>query len=248
MHYMKLYGRHPHQFLHRDFQLPERDPIFDLHTVVQGFSKSIDTTLTVGFQRTISLMKDLRQSELDCVSQAEEIEALLPAKETARCASEELERKVFGRLLSDDEDADELLAQRRSRLRDMTSRLNAHVMSTASVLDQYLPPLGWRQRLAAESKAVPVRGRGDTLQQKQRRDEQKRRQLEALLAYQARKAPLKTSSMQPSRDGSAEARNAAQAAATRSRLIARAKNVAYKKPSPSEIRKILEEAKRRRDR
>ncbi|KAF4736531.1 hypothetical protein FOZ63_004338 [Perkinsus olseni] len=252
MHYMKLYGRQPHQFLHRDFQLPERDPIFDLHTVVQAFSKSIDTTLTVGFRRTIALLKDLRQSELDCVSKAREMEQLLPAMETARCASEQLERKVFGRPLRDDEDAAELLAQRRSRLRDMTNRLNAHVMSTASMLDQYLPPPDWRQRLATQGRTVSGGGRGDAVMQKRRAEEQKKRQLEALIAYRARKAPPKAPSMAMNPDTGWEgAGSAAQIAAAKSRAVvkgAKLKALPYKKASPSEIRRMLEEAKRSRQR
>ncbi|KAF4677397.1 hypothetical protein FOZ62_023965 [Perkinsus olseni] len=252
MHYMKLYGRQPHQFLHRDFQLPERDPIFDLHTVVQAFSKSIDTTLTVGFRRTIALLKDLRQSELDCVSKAREMEQLLPAMETARCASEQLERKVFGRPLRDDEDAGELLAQRRSRLRDMTNRLNAHVMSTASMLDQYLPPPDWRQRLATQGKTVSGGGRGDAVMQKRRAEEQKKRQLEALIAYRARKAPPKAPSMAMNPDTGREgAGSTAQIAGAKSRPVvkgAKLKAPPYKKASPSEIRRMLEEAKRNRQR
>ncbi|KAF4660039.1 hypothetical protein FOL46_006348, partial [Perkinsus olseni] len=252
MHYMKLYGRQPHQFLHRDFQLPERDPIFDLHTVVQTFSKSIDTTLTVGFRRTIALLKDLRQSELDCVSKAREVEQLLPAMETARCASEQLERKVFGRPLRDDEDAGELLAQRRSRLREMTNRLNAHVMSTESMLDQYLPPPDWRQRLAAQGKTVSGGGRGDAVMQKRRAEEQKKRQLEALIAYRARKAPPKAPSTAMNPDaGWQGASSAAQIAGAKSRPVvkgAKLKALPYKKASPSEIRRMLEEAKRNRQR
>ncbi|KAF4678066.1 hypothetical protein FOL47_005344 [Perkinsus chesapeaki] len=247
MHYMKLYGRRKDQFLHRDFQLPERDPIFDLHTVVQGFSKSLETTLTVGFRRTISLLKDLRQSELDCLSKANDIEELLPKMETAKCASEQLERKVFGQPLTDDMDPAELLERRSRHMHEVINRLNTHIMNTASMLDQYLPPPDWRpNHTAPRSKASPTKTSTavDNALQKRRVEAQKKRQVEALLARRARRGPP---SLPPKPSGRVPRSIGERSGATRPKHTltkANPKLPMYQPASADEIRNMLEQAKR----